>query len=93
MFKDINLQDLAWIIVKSRPGLLYASLLMSQPSALHAITAGKRLAIFLVSGEKRSCQGKLQVCSSKPLSISSPGKAEIAKEVALTRRYYVSPTT
>jgi hypothetical protein len=38
MFKDFNLQDLAWIIVKSRPGLLYASLSISQPSALHAIT-------------------------------------------------------
>lgn len=33
MFKDINLQNLAWIIVKPRPGLLYASLLISQSGA------------------------------------------------------------
>jgi hypothetical protein len=67
MFKDINLQDLAWIIVKSRLGLLYTSRLISQPSTSHAIATSDGWAIFLVSGEK------LEFVPAKPLAISSPG--------------------
>lgn len=71
-----TLQDLAWIIVKSCPGLLYASRLISQPGTSHAIATSDGWAIFLVSGEK------LKFCSSKTVGDQFP-RAEIAKEVAL----------
>jgi hypothetical protein len=76
IFRDTELQGLPWIIVKSRPGLLYASLLISQPSISHTIKTSGGLAIFC---KKRSCQQRRASFIADQFS----REAEIAKEVAV----------
>ena len=82
---DINLQDLAWIIVKSRPGLLYAILLISQPSASHAITTGNDWRSFWSAARSARASAKLQVGSNKPLPISSPGRLKLPRRWLLVK--------